>query len=113
MTLLSNLNRLCAPAYIYFIISAVFLILAVIFTSNGSVDMNTFCLDENCTKPGVAFVIVLKFIFILFWTWVLNFICKSGYSSIAWILLLLPYFILVISFLILYELIRRSPNQIQ
>ena len=108
MAVMTTLNNLCAPAYIYFVISAVFLILAVIFVSNGSLDTNVFCLDENCTKPGVAFIIVLKFVFILFWTWILNFICKSGYPAAAWFLLLLPYFLLIITFLIIYELVRKS-----
>jgi hypothetical protein len=109
MAVLTTLNNLCAPAYIYFVISAVFLILAIIFVSNGSLDTNVFCLDDACTKPGVAFMIVLKFVFIIFWTWILNFICKSGYPSAAWFLLLLPYFLLIITFLIIYELVRRSP----
>ena len=36
MAIMTTLNNLCAPAYIYFVISAVFLILGVIFVSNGS-----------------------------------------------------------------------------
>jgi len=110
MATLSTLNNLCAPAYIYFIISVIFLILGVIFVNNGSVDTGIYCLDENCTKPGVAFIIVLKFVFILFWTWILNFICKSGYPGVSWFLLLLPYILLIITFLIIYELIKRKPN---
>jgi hypothetical protein len=104
------LNKLCPPAFIYFVISIVFLILAIIFLTTGSIDMNTMCLDDNCTKPGVAFLFVIKFLFILFWTWVLNFICRSGYTGVSWFLLVLPYILLIISFLIVYELVKRSPN---
>jgi hypothetical protein len=46
----------------------------------------------------------------LFWTWILNFICKSGYPGVSWFLLLLPYILLIITFLIIYELIKRKPN---
>jgi hypothetical protein len=106
---LSMINKLCPPAFIYFVISIVFLILAIVFLSTGNIDTSTMCLDENCTKPGIAFLFVIKFLFILFWTWILNFICRSGYSSVAWFLLVLPYILLIISFLIVYELIKRSP----
>ncbi len=110
MATLSMLNNLCAPAYIYFLISVIFLILAVIFVNNGSMDATIYCLDDNCTKPGIAFIIVLKFVFILFWTWVLNFICKSGYPGVSWFLLLFPYFLVIITFLIIYELVKRNPK---
>jgi hypothetical protein len=107
---LSTLNTLCAPAYIYFVVSIVFLILAIVFLSTGNIDMKDLCLDEKCTKPGVAFLFLIKFIFIIFWTWVLNFICRSGNSGVAWFFLLLPYLLILVSFLIVYELIKRSPN---
>ena len=107
---LVGLNKLCPPAFIYFVISIVFLILAILFLATGNVDINTFCLDETCTKPGVAFLFVLKFLFIIFWTWVLNYICKSGYVGVSWFLFVLPYIMLIFSFLIVYELVKRTPN---
>lgn len=110
MASLTNLNNLCTPAYLYFVISIVFLIITIVFLTTGSVDMNTFCLDEKCTKPGVAFLIVSKFLFIIFWTWILNTICRSGYNNVAWFLFLLPYIIIIFAFLIVYELVKRSPT---
>ena len=110
MASLATLNNLCTPSYLYFVISTVFLIIAIVFLTTGSIDMNTFCLDDKCTKPGVAFIILIKFLFIIFWTWILNSICRSGYSNVAWFLFLLPYIIMMFAFLIVYELIKRSPN---
>jgi hypothetical protein len=110
MASLTTLNNLCTPSYLYFVISTVFLIIAIVFLTTGSIDMNTFCLDDKCTKPGVAFIILTKFLFIIFWTWILNTICRSGYSNVAWFLFLLPYIIMIFAFLIVYELIKRSPN---
>lgn len=109
MASLVGLNKLCPPAFIYFIISIVFLILAILFLTTGNIDINTFCIDDECTKPGVAFLFVIKFLFIIFWTWILNYICKSGFSNVSWFLLIFPYIIMIISFLIVYELVKRSP----
>lgn len=110
MAYLTALNTLCTPAYLYFVISTVFLIITIVFLTTGNIDMNTFCLDEKCTKPGVAFLIVSKFIFIIFWTWILNIICRSGNNNVAWFLFMLPYIIIVFAFLIMYELVKRSPT---
>ena len=111
MAYLSGLNTLCTPAYLYFVISIVFLILTIVFLTTGSIDMNSICLDEACTKPGVAFIFLIKFLFIIFWTWVLNYICRAGNTNVAWFLFLLPYIMIIFAFLIVYELIKRSPNK--
>jgi len=107
---MTTINTLCPPAYIYFVISIVLLILAIVFLSTGNIDMSVYCLDDNCTKPGVAFLFLIKFLFILFWTWVLNFICRSGYQGVSWFLLLFPLILILFSFLIIYELVKRTPQ---
>jgi len=33
----------------------------------------------------------MKVLYILFWTWVLNLMCKGGYKNVAWFLVLLPF----------------------
>lgn len=100
-------NYLCPPAYLYFVVSSVWLIIAVVFLHNGGVDVNTFCKDEKCDTPNIAFMILFKAIFILFWTWVLNFLCRKGQINIAWFLFLLPYIIMILTFFILYDLTHK------
>jgi hypothetical protein len=39
-------------------------------------------------------VFVVKVIGILFWTWILNLMCKDGHKEIAWFLVLLPFVLL-------------------
>ena len=41
-------------------------------------------------------VFIVKIIYILFWTWVLNLMCKDGHSGIAWFLVLLPFILLFV-----------------
>ena len=40
---------------------------------------------------NTTLIFVIKLIFILFWTWILNLICKDGYEVISWILVFLPF----------------------
>ena len=35
-------------------------------------------------------------IFIFIWTWILNYLCKSGYTGISWFLVIFPYIFIAI-----------------
>jgi len=45
---------------------------------------------------STTMVFMVKILFILFWTWVLNLICKDGHSGIAWLLVLFPFILLFV-----------------
>lgn len=100
-------DYMCVPAYAYLVISLFFLIMTVVFLNNGTMDLNQYCIDSSCTKPNIAFFILFKFMFILFWSWVLNFLCRSGYSRVAWGLFALPYVVLVLALMIILELVKK------
>ena len=89
-----SLKELCQPALIYFIIS--FITLGLILLQNlgneHSYNVGTF----SCRVPSTAVVFIIKFIYIIFWTWVLNLICKDGYTNISWLLVLLPWLLLFV-----------------
>jgi len=44
--------------------------------------------------PSTFLVFVVEIIYILFWTWVLNLMCKDGHKEIAWFLVLIPFILL-------------------
>lgn len=46
--------------------------------------------------PSTALIFFAKFAYILFWTWVLNLICKDGNSGFAWFLVLVPFILLFV-----------------
>ena len=57
--------------------------------------LNTYCLGNySCQVSSTTMIFVVKIVFILFWTWVLNLICRAGATTIAWILVLFPFVIL-------------------
>jgi hypothetical protein len=37
----------------------------------------------------------VEILFLVFWTWVLDFICSRGYTNFAWFILLFPYILLL------------------
>ena len=92
----NTLKKLCMPSYIYFIFSMLVLVIAVIFLFSG---LNVFCEGKGCTPGTVILMILLKFIFIVFWTWLLNVICKGGASFFSWFLVLFPFVLIIVGLL--------------
>ena len=91
-----TLNQLCTPAAFYFIIS-IFGLLIIMFQNVGN--KNKFCLGSfSCKVPNTLLVLAGNLIYILFWTWILNLICKDGHSTISWLLVLLPFIFAFIIF---------------
>lgn len=88
MTLV-GLRNLCTPAYVYLVISII-TILVIGIQNFGR--KNVYCLGPySCNTPNSSTFFILKVIYVLFWTWILNIICKSGYETVSWVLVLLPY----------------------
>ena len=52
--------------------------------------------------------ILVNLLFIGIWTWFLNFLCKSGYTTISWILVILPFIMFILMILIVIELMRMN-----
>ena len=89
-----SFKELCQPAFVYFIIS--FISLALILFQNLGNENSYHVGSFSCRVPRTAIVFIIKFIYIIFWTWVLNLICKDGYTNISWLLVLLPYVLLFV-----------------
>ena len=77
-------RTLCTPAKLYFVI-ALFACIFALFR-------------------GVSFIAVfLKLLFAFVWTYILSQLCKMGYKTVSWFLVLLPYiFIFLVSSILLF-----------
>jgi len=94
MSLPKNLKELCTPSLVYFVISIIGLTLSVIQNLGNT---KRYCLGLfSCKVPSTILIFILKLIYILFWTWVLNLICKAGYKNIAWFLVLIPFLMMFV-----------------
>lgn len=89
MVKMAGLGKLCKPAlfYLVFSLSALLIMYLQNFTNE-----KVYCLGQfSCNVPSVFLVFVVKILYILFWTWVLNLICRDGYPIVSWILVLFPF----------------------
>ena len=93
-------NTLCTPAHIYLVIG----LIAWAVVGYQNLGSNKFyCIGSyQCPVENTALIFTIKLISILFWTWILNLMCKSGASTVAWILVLAPFVmmsIMIVSFM--------------
>ena len=107
---LRGFGDLCPPAHVYLILSTI--AITVIFLQNyysGSFNNRTYCLGTfSCEIPSLAMLYLIKILYVLFWTWVLNFICESGAPQISWILVLFPF---VLFFILLASIMFSNRTQ--
>ena len=79
---------LCGPAMTYIVISLVALLVTWIQNHQNS---NVYCVGAvSCPVQSTTYVFVLKILWFLFWTWVLNVLCAKGYTTVAWVLVAIP-----------------------
>ena len=84
-----DFKKLCSPAFFYMLIS-IFALRVMMIQNMGNT--NTFCLGSyECDVPNTFMVYLFKILYVLFWTWVLNLMCKGGYKNVAWFFVLLPF----------------------
>ena len=83
-----SIPKLCSPALLYLILGALSLAyMATILPASAA---------------------LIKLLFILVWTWFLNFLCSNGYSVVSWILVLLPFIFIVVMLVLAFTLDNTS-----
>lgn len=95
MLIPTSIRGLCMPSKIYLLISMVgiaMILLQNLGTSDTQYDLGCF----SCDVPSKAIVFIVKILYILFWTWILNLICKDGHSGVSWLLVLLPFILMFV-----------------
>ncbi len=101
--LLDSIKYLCKPAYVYLVMSIIATVILMI-QNNGN--QSTYCVGSfECSVPSTPLVFLMKILYIAFWTFVLNSICRAGHKQIAWFLVLLPFimFFIIIGMIMLKQ----------
>ena len=87
--------RLCRPSRFYLILSFVSLLL---ITIQNVQTPGKLCLGSySCTNNNVPGYLLGSALYILFWNWILDVICK-GSPTLSWIIVLLPFIAMFILF---------------
>ncbi len=89
-----TIKELCSPAAIYFIVS-IFSLIMLVFQNLGN--SSSYAVGSfSCRVPSTVLVLTVKLVYVLFWTWILNLICKDGHVGISWLLVLMPWILIMV-----------------
>ena len=98
---IAGLRNLCTPSHVYLVVSMIFIF--IMFIQNFG-NVNTYCLGSySCDVPNTTIIFIIKIVYVLFWTWILNLICRAGAPGFAWFLVLWPivlFFTLIAMFMV-------------
>lgn len=94
MKYLKDFKKLCTPASVYLFINVIIFVTIAIQNFGNT---RQYCVGQyKCNVPNTFSVFLFKAIYILFWTFILNAICKAGYKEVSWFMVLLPIILLFI-----------------
>ena len=87
--MMQNFKQLCEPAKLYFILVIISIIIGLF-------------------SGFKVLAIIIKLFFAVIWTFILNWLCKKGWSTLSWILVILPFIIMIVVYV---GLMRMSKGQ--
>lgn len=91
---MKSIRELCTPAYVYLIISVISIVSMMVQNAGNS---TSFCLGEYaCPVHHTGIVFVSQVIYVAFWTFILNAVCKAGYKNFSWFLVLFPFVLMFV-----------------
>lgn len=94
MKYFKDFRKLCTPASVYLFINVIIFISIAIQNFGNT---RHYCVGQyTCNVPNTFSMFLFKALYILFWTFVLNAICKAGYKEVSWFMVLLPIILLFI-----------------
>ncbi len=85
-----NFTSFCLPSKIYLALAVFSIVFSLIISTE------------------TVFAAFIHLIFALFWTWILNLICKSGFSIVSWVLVLFPIAVYIILITYVLYLTRKT-----
>jgi hypothetical protein len=104
MKLAKTIKQLCTPAYLYLVISVIALVLLGLqnLGNSGHYSIGNY----SCSADNLVMLFLGKILYIAFWTYVLNWVCRKGHTTVSWILVLLPFllFFVLIGFAVLQSI---------
>ena len=91
---MTTFRELCTPSKLYFSMSIFFLLMAAIQNMGFSTEYHLG--HYSCGVSSTLLIFTFKLMYVLFWTWVLNLVCKDGHKTIAWLLVLFPILLMFV-----------------
>jgi hypothetical protein len=94
MNISAVFKSLCLPSKVYFVLAVIGILLSIFLPA---------------VFGGASFLgQAIHIVYVVFWTWVLNLICKAGYKWLSWVLVLAPF---VVAFFVVALVLNSDQAQ--
>ena len=87
---------LCKPSKFYLYLSIAGIVMSVIQNMRNFDNSNYKCGSFSVNVPSVMLIFAFKIVYILFWTYVLNLLCRDNNVRLAWLLVLFPVILMFV-----------------
>ena len=91
-----QIKGLCKPAKFYLYLSIAGIVLSIIQNMRKFDNSNYKCGSFSVNVPSVMLIFAFKIVYVVFWTYVLNLLCKDNNVRLAWLLVLFPIILLFV-----------------
>lgn len=99
--------NLCTPSKIYLVVGIILLSISLYYDITKN-DTDKICLGSvKCKIKNKPSYYLLNVFFIILWSWILNLLCRYGWTTLSWFLLLFPYILMVVVFLVILKLVSN------
>tara|TARA_B110001450_G_scaffold252490_1_gene274366 strand:+ start:86 stop:511 length:426 start_codon:yes stop_codon:yes gene_type:complete len=90
-----NRKSMCEPAMLYLLVGVIGIV-GILVQNLVNGDDGTFCVGNyECDMINKTTGLILQLIYVLFWTWLLNTLCKRGYVNVSWVIVLFPFLLYI------------------
>ena len=87
---------ICKPAKFYLYLSIAGIVMSIIQNMRKFDNSNYKCGSFSVNVPSVMLIFAFKIVYVVFWTYVLNLLCKDNNVRLAWLLVLFPVILLFV-----------------
>ena len=88
-----SFSQLCDPAKLYFVLVIISIIIGLFSGFH-------------------ILAIIVKLFFAFIWTMILNWLCKKGWQTLSWILVLLPFILIALVYVGMWRMNKSQKNMI-
>ena len=83
-------NSLCTPAQLYLGLSTIAVISSCIQNIGNPNSFACGLMKAQSPVNNVVYIMA-EVLYVLIWTYLLNLLCKKGYTKVSWLFVLLPF----------------------
>ena len=104
---MKTVGKMCTPAQLYLGLS-VLSIVTMIIQNIANPDIYCCGSFEVKTPINKSIYFVLKFLYVAVCAYILNILCKKGYTKLSWLLILLPLIMMFVIIALFILFLKKS-----